>query len=480
VKRRPYELHLDHEIGSLQKIYICFSVLIVYEAESVLSRIRIRNFRCLRDVSLDLAPLTFIVGPNGSGKSSVLLGIQLLKQSIGRRVAFNGEFVELGSFQDVLYSGQTSDTPLEEGHSSITLEVAVKPSKSELDIITQLLDPIFREKPSKIEELGYEVSFDEEQIQQSYLVNDQKIFTFGFFKIGPGSFQSRIRFPQRLENVGCSGSESILNPDSISIAHAPNADIPPGQVNKFQSLIRRISRIIERNIESTYYISVLRQPRITRTSGGYFPTWVGRNGEHTVGLLALIFGSREYEHAKNRIFEWASVFGLEDLKAGWRGREELSADFRDPNTHSTLKVTAAGYGSIQILPIITQLFWSSQGSTISFEEPEMSLHLELIGKLPKMLSEVVNEDKQLIITTHEQNILFALKAIISKKELPYEKVAVYELKGAKHGSEAKRLEVTPEGIVKGGISSFIEAQRNLMYEWTLTIPSAGDEKHSEA
>jgi len=167
----------------------------------VLSRIRIRNFRCLRDVSLDLTPLTFMVVPNGSGKSSVLLSIQLLKQSIGRGVTFNGEFVELGSFKDVLYSGQTSDTPFEEGHSSITLEVAVKPSKSELDIITQLLDPISPEKPSKIEELCYEVSFDEEQIQQSYLVNDQKIFTFGFFKTGSGSFQSRIRFPQRLELI---------------------------------------------------------------------------------------------------------------------------------------------------------------------------------------------------------------------------------------------------------------------------------------
>lgn len=446
----------------------------------MLSRIKIKNFRCLRDVSLSLAPLTFLVGPNGSGKSSVLLGIQLLKQSIGRRLVFNGEFVELGNFEDVLYGGQTSDTPLEEGHSSITLEVAVKPSKSELDIIAQLLDPISPQKPSEIEEVGYEVSFDEEQIQQSYLVNDQKIFTFGFFKIGPGSFQSRIRFPQRLENAGCKGSENILNPDSISITYASNVDMPQEQVKKFQGLIRRISRIIRRNIESTYYISVLRQPKITQTSSDYFPTWVGRNGEHTVGLLALIFGSREYEHAKNRISEWASIFGLEDLKAGWRGHQELSADFRDPNIHSTLKVTAAGYGSIQILPIITQLFWSSQGSTISFEEPEMSLHLELIGKLPKMLSEVVNQDKQLIITTHEQNILFALKAIISKKELPHEKVAVYELKGSEHGSDAKRLEVTPEGIVKGGISSFIEAQRNLMYEWTLTIPSAGDEKHSEA
>lgn len=35
-------------------------------------RIEFKNFRCLRDTSLDLTPLTVIVGPNASGKSSIL------------------------------------------------------------------------------------------------------------------------------------------------------------------------------------------------------------------------------------------------------------------------------------------------------------------------------------------------------------------------------------------------------------------------
>ena len=35
-------------------------------------RIEFQNFRCLRDTSLELTPLTVIVGPNASGKSSIL------------------------------------------------------------------------------------------------------------------------------------------------------------------------------------------------------------------------------------------------------------------------------------------------------------------------------------------------------------------------------------------------------------------------
>ncbi len=38
----------------------------------MIRRVAIKNYRCLRDVELELSPLTVLVGPNASGKSSVL------------------------------------------------------------------------------------------------------------------------------------------------------------------------------------------------------------------------------------------------------------------------------------------------------------------------------------------------------------------------------------------------------------------------
>jgi predicted ATPase len=41
-----------------------------------LSKLRVRNFRCLKDVTLRFTPLTILVGPNGAGKSSILRALQ--------------------------------------------------------------------------------------------------------------------------------------------------------------------------------------------------------------------------------------------------------------------------------------------------------------------------------------------------------------------------------------------------------------------
>ena len=47
----------------------------------MLSKIKIRNFKSIEDLELELAPLTIFVGPNSSGKSNVLESIAILAQT---------------------------------------------------------------------------------------------------------------------------------------------------------------------------------------------------------------------------------------------------------------------------------------------------------------------------------------------------------------------------------------------------------------
>jgi predicted ATPase len=53
-----------------------------------IERIRIRNYRVLRDVELDgLTPVTALLGPNGSGKSTLLDAVMFVVDALGRGLA---------------------------------------------------------------------------------------------------------------------------------------------------------------------------------------------------------------------------------------------------------------------------------------------------------------------------------------------------------------------------------------------------------
>lgn len=80
----------------------------------MLDYIELENFKAFEDIELRLGNLTLLSGLNGSGKSTVLQAIGVLRQSfdanflLAGELALNGEMVELGTWQDVLYQGFTA------------------------------------------------------------------------------------------------------------------------------------------------------------------------------------------------------------------------------------------------------------------------------------------------------------------------------------------------------------------------------------
>src|SRR5438105_2753575 len=52
----------------------------------MITKLSIRNFKCLRDVQIDLERFTVFVGPNASGKSSILQALDFLCRAFGTGV----------------------------------------------------------------------------------------------------------------------------------------------------------------------------------------------------------------------------------------------------------------------------------------------------------------------------------------------------------------------------------------------------------
>jgi predicted ATPase len=78
----------------------------------MLTKLRIRNFKCFEDTGeMDIRPLTLLVGPNSSGKSSIMQFLLALRQTVESpdiQVAFapNDSWVRLGSYPDFIFRHQ--------------------------------------------------------------------------------------------------------------------------------------------------------------------------------------------------------------------------------------------------------------------------------------------------------------------------------------------------------------------------------------
>ena len=81
----------------------------------MLKSISLENYKCFKDeTTINIAPLTVLCGVNSSGKSSILKSLLMLKQSYENEspyneMLFNGEYVDNGFFDDIIFHEKIED-----------------------------------------------------------------------------------------------------------------------------------------------------------------------------------------------------------------------------------------------------------------------------------------------------------------------------------------------------------------------------------
>ena len=76
-----------------------------------LTRIRIAGFRSLRDLTLELRPVTVLIGPNGSGKSNLLSALRMI--AMMRTGALRVFVGDQGAASTLLHYGPSKTRELE-------------------------------------------------------------------------------------------------------------------------------------------------------------------------------------------------------------------------------------------------------------------------------------------------------------------------------------------------------------------------------
>src|SRR5215467_7513503 len=115
----------------------------------MLRRIRVKNYKSLVDVQVDLEPLVVIFGPNGAGKSNFLDALQLLSRLANSRTlkdAFDPPYrgTPLESFT---FGPDGMRSLLQRESCSFQIEADVELSGAVIDSVNQQIREMKRSRP---------------------------------------------------------------------------------------------------------------------------------------------------------------------------------------------------------------------------------------------------------------------------------------------------------------------------------------------
>ena len=135
-----------------------------------------------------------------------------------------------------------------------------------------------------------------------------------------------------------------------------------------------------------------------------------------------------------------------------------SVEIKSLTPTGPVNIVSEGFGANSLIMLLLQLLSADQGATVMIEEPEIHLHPKAQAEIASVLAEVaLEEDKQVIMTTHSEHITGRLLTLVAEGVLTPDDVAIYAFeKDEKGACTAKDLRINPDGTMEGALNDFFE------------------------
>ncbi|HEY4641267.1 MAG TPA: ATP-binding protein [Thermoanaerobaculia bacterium] len=117
-----------------------------------------------------------------------------------------------------------------------------------------------------------------------------------------------------------------------------------------------------------------------------------------------------------------------------------------------------GFGVNQVVYMLSKIH-RPDVQTILVEEPEVHLHPTIVRKFARAIARIaLEDDKQIIFTTHSEQFLLSLLACVKEKLITPDDLICYHVTRPQRQSVFELQAVSPEGQISGGLSSFVESE----------------------
>ncbi len=327
-------------------------------------RIRISGFRRLRDVNIEMRSLMVLIGANGVGKSSILDAVSLLSSSAAGTM--NKSLNDIGGVADACTRGKTDKIAFEaemaiEDESPLLYQLEVQAKHQGYAIPKEILSQVRRGK-------GHGPFIHIES-------HDDNIM---YYDVGD-------------RHLGRPDWEH--NPLESSLSQVPKMFRHP------EELRRTLSSVTKYHVLDVGPRAPVKLPQQMKPS--LLP---GEDGEDLVPFLyALREGDRDrYEVIEDTLR--AAFPDFESLNFPPVAAGMLSLTWKDRAYRDPMYVHQLSEGTLRFLWLISLLQSPNLSTVTMIDEPEVSLHPELLSLLADLMREAAKRT-QIIVATHSDRLI---------------------------------------------------------------------------
>ncbi len=329
------------------------------EENVFLENVHIKNFLSLRDVTLQLKPLTVLVGPNASGKSNVLNALDLLNTMTSIKNPPPAKYI-----QDRLWAGKVNN---------ISFELQAKVESTLAEYKLELSD-----------------KSDNSFVSEELLLKGEKVVQVISIKNGEGTVQDEDNSNNTnyksnklaLQSAGDYGNKPITRALTEFIKGWEFYDFQPRQM---RGVAAKLTEFLTGKAEG-----LSESPKLD-DDGSTLPTllsyWYENDRERFDNV------SESLERCTNIKIDLCEIDGDHQLC--------LSEGYENP-----FPIERASDGTLRLVAYYILLNEPELPSLIAIEEPERNLHPGALTDIAYVLEQIA-ERSQVIITTHSSQLLDA-------------------------------------------------------------------------
>jgi len=364
----------------------------------VIKRIKIRNFKSLRYVDLELRKVNVIVGPNGSGKSNLVDFFIFLKELINPSSIPSDPFQTFGGYKEVVFLHDTS--------LPISFEIIGDDFQYSADI-------------SGKHRIG--ITINRETLTYKDFLLDR---TFNNVEI------------KKVKSAGTTVTRYQLSPEAGSIFPLIKNLLAPVSSNEFDELFSFM-----RNFANSFIPLRINPERAYAPVHYSYPPQLEVDG---YGLARVIDNILAYKGLPEPIsmFLEENNLSLDRYTSQDSGNIVLVTKELIPDLNKTLPLHPRNVPA-GVIKMITILFviYALEPSLVIIDEIENSLHLKFIEELVSILS---YSSPQFIITTHSPMVIDMFN--------PEDIILFYKEKGETKAERIKDPERLKEKLIEKGLT----------------------------